>query len=289
MDASLPGSFLAWGNPALWSTRALSEVSEVAQSCPTLCDPMDCSLPGSSVHGIFQARVLEWVSISFSRRSSWPRDRTQVSRIVGRRFTVWATREVQGLYGLVNGDFQEGLCQRGCSQTAAANPPSLWWDPADPHCWPTVLVQFPVQSTSPIIWVLVHTRLCLCPPRLESVPPVLWKSCNQILALKVRFPGDFQSLCPAPRLGSLIMGFQTFTTMGELLWYYCFSLWVTHPAVMGFDFIVIVSLLLKPFTTDWDLNPCGWDSNPAKTLLGTWTHDAGAETQPKPMVPGFMT
>ena len=59
-----------------------------------LCDPMGCSLPGSSIHGIFQARVLEWVSISFSRRSSPPRDRTQVSYIVGRRFTVWATREV---------------------------------------------------------------------------------------------------------------------------------------------------------------------------------------------------
>ena len=41
--------------------------SEVAQSCPTLCNPMDCSLPGCSVHGIFQARVLEWVAISFSR------------------------------------------------------------------------------------------------------------------------------------------------------------------------------------------------------------------------------
>ena len=44
-----------------------SEVSEVTQSCPTLCDAMDCSLPGSSVHGIFQARVLEWVAISFSK------------------------------------------------------------------------------------------------------------------------------------------------------------------------------------------------------------------------------
>ena len=44
--------------------------SEVAQSCPTLSDPMDCSLPGSSVHGIFQARVLEWGAIAFSRRSS---------------------------------------------------------------------------------------------------------------------------------------------------------------------------------------------------------------------------
>ena len=62
--------------------------SEVAQSCLTLCDCMDCSLPGSSVHGIFQARILEWVAISFSRRSSRPRDRTRVSLIVGRCFTI---------------------------------------------------------------------------------------------------------------------------------------------------------------------------------------------------------
>ena len=50
----------------------------------TLCDSMDCSLPGSSVHGIFQARILEWVAISFSRGTSRPRDRTPVSHIVGR-------------------------------------------------------------------------------------------------------------------------------------------------------------------------------------------------------------
>ena len=61
-------------------------VSEVAQSCPTLCDPMDCSLPGSSVHGISQARIQKWVAISFSRRSSQPRDCTWVSHIVGRHF-----------------------------------------------------------------------------------------------------------------------------------------------------------------------------------------------------------
>ena len=48
--------------------------SEVAQSCPTLCDPLDCSLPGFSVHGILQARILEWVAISFSGGSSGPRD-----------------------------------------------------------------------------------------------------------------------------------------------------------------------------------------------------------------------
>ena len=52
----------------------LESESEVAQSCPTLCDPMDCSLPGSSVHGIFQTRVLEWGAISFSRGSSQPRE-----------------------------------------------------------------------------------------------------------------------------------------------------------------------------------------------------------------------
>ena len=55
--------------------------------------PMDCSSPGSSVHGIFRARVLEWVAISFSRRSSQPRNQTQVSRTADRRFTISATRE----------------------------------------------------------------------------------------------------------------------------------------------------------------------------------------------------
>ena len=67
--------------------------SEVAQSCPTLCYPVDCSLPGSSIHGILQARILEWVAISFSRGSSQPRDQTQVSCIAGRCFNLWATRE----------------------------------------------------------------------------------------------------------------------------------------------------------------------------------------------------
>ena len=82
----------------LWRANCIKKErkeSEVAQSCPTLCDPRDCSLPGSSIHGIFQARVLEWVAISFSRRSSWPRDWTQVSCVAGRCFTFWATREAR--------------------------------------------------------------------------------------------------------------------------------------------------------------------------------------------------
>ena len=69
-------------------------MSEVAQSCPILCNPMDCSPPGSFIHGILPARVLEWVAISFSRGCSWPRDRTRVSRTAGRCFTLWATREM---------------------------------------------------------------------------------------------------------------------------------------------------------------------------------------------------
>ena len=64
----------------------------VAQSCPVFCDPRDCSLPGSLVHGILHARILEWVAIPF-RVSSWPRDLTWVSWIAGRFFTIWATRE----------------------------------------------------------------------------------------------------------------------------------------------------------------------------------------------------
>ena len=71
-----------------WSKKVL-----VARSCPTLCNPMDCSLPNSSVHGVLQARILEWVAIPFSRGSSWPRDWTWVSCSAGSLFIIWATRE----------------------------------------------------------------------------------------------------------------------------------------------------------------------------------------------------
>jgi len=69
----------------------------VAQSCPTLWDPMNCRLPRSSVHGILQARILEWVAISFSRESSWPRDQTQVSFIAGIFFAFKAAKNVASL------------------------------------------------------------------------------------------------------------------------------------------------------------------------------------------------
>ena len=71
--------------------------SEVAQACLTLCNPMDCSPPGTSVHGILQARILEQVAISSFRGSSQPRDQTWVSCIAGRCFTFCATRESHSL------------------------------------------------------------------------------------------------------------------------------------------------------------------------------------------------
>ena len=70
----------------------------VAHLCPTLCNPMDCSLPHSSVHGIFQARILEWIAISFSSGFSQPRDWSQVSCIAGRFFTIWAIWEAINYY-----------------------------------------------------------------------------------------------------------------------------------------------------------------------------------------------
>ena len=64
----------------------------VTQLCLNFCDSIGCRLPDSSVHGILQARTLEWVAIPFSRGSFWPRDQTWVSCIAGRFFTIWATR-----------------------------------------------------------------------------------------------------------------------------------------------------------------------------------------------------
>ena len=97
----LPHVFYTFFNPSkhlpeCWRSRGLCVVLVlVTQSCPTLCDPMDCSPTGSSVRGILQARILEWVSMPSSRESSQPRDRSQVSRIAGRFFTVGATKEAQ--------------------------------------------------------------------------------------------------------------------------------------------------------------------------------------------------
>ena len=88
LPPSLPPSLLLLFRPQV---KSESVKVLLAQSCPTVCDSMGYSPPGSSVHGILQARILQWVAISFSRGSSQPRERTQVSCTAGRLFTIWTT------------------------------------------------------------------------------------------------------------------------------------------------------------------------------------------------------
>ena len=73
--------------PDILNLKRISVCAKSLQLCTALCDPMDCSPSGSSVHGILQARILEWVAIPFSKGSSWPRDRTHISYVsyIGRQ------------------------------------------------------------------------------------------------------------------------------------------------------------------------------------------------------------
>ena len=80
----------------LWNISAV--VCLVVQSCSTLCDIMDCSPPGSSVHGILQARILEWVATPSTRGSSQPRNRTQVSHIAGSPGGLWNVCTILKIY-----------------------------------------------------------------------------------------------------------------------------------------------------------------------------------------------
>ena len=103
VTANILWCLLCLGNYSKHYILMLSSLSGVVSewSCSVMSDslrPHGRSLPGSSIHGIFQTRVLEWGAIAFSRVSSQLRDRTWVSRIVGRCFTVWATREVRCRY-----------------------------------------------------------------------------------------------------------------------------------------------------------------------------------------------
>ena len=112
------------------STEMKRNISKLRQLLNVLCAvlshsivsdslrPMDCSMPGASVHGIIQARILEWVAMPFFRRSSQPRDWTQVSCIVGGFFTVWATKEARlaAKYLLFNISFMKYNCLTYVSQ-----------------------------------------------------------------------------------------------------------------------------------------------------------------------------
>ena len=89
--------------PVCWQRRAEIYLMMLLFRCYGVsdCDPMDCSLPGASVHGILQARILEWVAISFSRVSSWPRDRICISCIGRQVLYLWATGEAIDLLALL--------------------------------------------------------------------------------------------------------------------------------------------------------------------------------------------
>ena len=89
IESVMPSNYLILCCPLLLLPSVFPSItSSITQSCPTLCDLMEYSPPGSSVCGVFQARILEWVAISFSRGSSQPWDRTQVSCIAGRCFNL---------------------------------------------------------------------------------------------------------------------------------------------------------------------------------------------------------
>ena len=142
---------------------------EVAQLCPILCDPVDCSLPGSSIQGIPQARILEWVAISFSRGSSQPRDRTQVSRIGGRRFNLWATREAQFSHSVVSDSLWPHESQHArppCPSPTPgvhsdSRPSSQWCHPAISSVVPFSFCpqSLPASGSFPIL--LIATKLIL--------------------------------------------------------------------------------------------------------------------------------
>ena len=97
---------LGWEDPLEKGKAA--DAAKSLQSCPTLCDPTDGSPPGSALPGVLQARLLKRVAIFFSRGSSQPRVRTQVSRIVGGFSTSWATREAQEILEWVAYPFSRG-------------------------------------------------------------------------------------------------------------------------------------------------------------------------------------
>ena len=146
----------------------------VIQSCPTLCDPMDCSLPSSSVHGILQARILEWVATSFSRGFSQPKYWTQVSSIAGRFFTVWVTREAtSGSPPLPDHkSFHIAICC--CSVTQSC--PTLW-DPMDcSMSGSSVFHQLPELAQTHVRWVCdaiqpSHSLLSPSPPAFNLSQP----------------------------------------------------------------------------------------------------------------------
>ena len=131
----------------------------VTELCPTLCDPMDYTRLLS--HGILQARILEWVAIPFSRRSSWPRDRTQVSCTAGRFFIVGATRETQMTLIKIWKEWANSLCQYLEKEHSRSVGEGKWAEAGKLVC-------------------LLHVQLrgSLEASRLEGNKALIWEQCD---------------------------------------------------------------------------------------------------------------
>ena len=129
----------------------LESESEVAQLCLTLCDPVDCNLPGSSVHGILQARIVEWVAISFSRGSSRPRDWTRVSRLAGKHFNLWATIFPILLFSSIS---------LYCSLRKVLFLLAILWNYSGVYIFPFSFA-FNFSSFLSYLWILFRQQFCL--------------------------------------------------------------------------------------------------------------------------------
>ena len=176
---------------------------------------MDCNPSGSSVHGILQARILEWVAFPFSRGSSWPRGWTQVSRIVSRLFTVWATREaptpaecpiIQAWHHL-RGDIASDPLSQGLSPTRPSPPPTSDINPKS-RC--QLVIDLGFQQSPPGIQLIcqndsqnsekqpngrdgqgkVYGRGCLGASHQISMCPPIWELWNHPL----RVLGSFHDI-----------------------------------------------------------------------------------------------
>ena len=138
-----------------------------AQSCLTLCNPRDCSPPGSPVHGVLPARILEWVSTPSSRESSWPANWTLISCIAGRFFTHWTTWEAQFTCRIL----QLWVTWVGCCyrQAHQSSPPRedlwSWWYWVRQLTWPgsfLLLKILQVKAKQTFTFYTVSTfRFCL--------------------------------------------------------------------------------------------------------------------------------
>ena len=225
----------------------------VAQLCPTLWDPMACSPPGSSVHGILQARILECVAISFSREPSQSRDQTQVFHMAGIFFTIWATRRNTT-------DLGAGILFSRASQVAlmVKNPPANAGDPRDAGSipretpwrrkWqPTPVfssVQFSsVQSLSHVwLWLFATPGTAAHQASLSIINS--W-SLLKLMSIQSLMPSNYLILChPLLRLPSIFPSIRVCSNESVL----CIS---------GQSIGVSASVLVLPMNIqDWF--PFGW-------------------------------